>query len=138
MLILGTAIFYHYQKIEQIFVKLIKIIYLISYLISKKIFSRGYFIFIEKKDKEIIDYLLNSKNKIYFSKQYGQFYRNRRGDFHGDFTGFLGDPFDIEYQNIYKRLIKRKVVDMKYFGMNRLCGDLYSVKLKTCIVFLVY
>ena len=137
MLMLGAAIFYHYQKIEQIFVKLIKRIY----LISKKILSRGYFVFIKKKDKKIIDYLLDSKNKIYFSTQDAQFYRNPRKHLHyhnGDSAGFLADRLGIEYQNVYKRLLKRKVIDMEYFGMNRLGGNLYSVKLKTCIVFLVY
>lgn len=137
-LIIGAALRNHYPKIEKIFVKLIKGIY----LISKKIFSRGYFVFIKKKDKEIIDYLLDSKNKIYFSKQDGQFYRNPKEhvNYNGDFAGFLADRLDIEYQNVYKRLIKRKVVDMKYFGMNRLGGNLDSVELKRyfTIIFLVY
>ncbi len=130
-LIAGTTLRHHYPQI----LKRIKIL-------IREIFSRGYFVFIEKKDKEIIDYLLDSKNKIYFSKQDGQFYRNPREhvNYNGDFAGFLAERLDIEYQNVYKRLIKRKVVDMKYFGMNRLGGNLDSVELKRyfTIIFLVY
>lgn len=130
-LIAGTTLRHHYPQI----LKRIKIL-------IREIFSRGYFVFITKKEKEIIDYLLDSKNKIYFSKQDGQFYRNPREhvNYNGDFAGFVAERLDIEYQNVYKRLIKRKVVDMKYFGMNRLGGNLDSVELKRyfTIIFLVY
>lgn len=97
-LIAGTTLRHNYPQI----LKRIKIL-------IREIFSRGYFVFITKKEKEIIDYLLDSKNKIYFSKQDEQFYinlRQHRNYYNGEFAGFLGDILSREYQNVYKMFIK--------------------------------